>query len=74
MNEAYTYTRDEWLALGDDKYTCKSPALGASVYHSNYHLCAIIHAIQEGKSIETRVIHSYTGTALETLKRLLEKR
>lgn len=65
------YTCDEWDALGDRRYKATAPALGASPSHSNYHLCALIQAVREGRPVSDRVTNSYTGTASETLRCLL---
>jgi len=73
MNKPYTYTRDEWNSLGPERFHGTTPALGSCPYHSNYHLCSVYQAIQEGKDVPIRVIESYEGTARNTIEMLLNR-
>lgn len=68
------YTREEWMALDIAlQFTATAPALGAWVSHSNYHLCAIIHALRSGTPVAKRVLDSYPGTSQFTFAECIRK-
>jgi len=58
MAKAYRLTKDQWLAL-PDKVKAKFPGCGANWYHSNYHLCSCIEAIQNDIALKPTVYNSY---------------
>jgi hypothetical protein len=60
MKPAYEYTWQEYENLGVEfRFLLTDDAGGAKPYHSNYHLCSIIAALQTGKIVSNRVLQSY---------------